>query len=150
MASNQRRSSPPYPQATSSKSDTPPHRSSRWPAENTTDPFTAAGQDAASSDKASQDTRRVETAQRGQTAAGNPGKRKKKRNRRPRNRRPSFLAPEGSELGPATGPIPDVTSAPNVAAHRSEPEPPLPFYKLKRDLSSTSLESEALLDHRCV
>lgn len=68
-------------------------------------------------------------------------KSKKNRNRRRRNRRPSFIAPD------EPGPI--VTELPGSLA-RTNPEQlqeRVPYYR-GRTSSDTSLESEALLDHR--
>lgn len=81
-----------------------------------------------------------------QEQEGNRKKPKKKknrnRNRRRRDRHPSFLGPEDSDSHP-------------VAAEGAEPDSDRherpPFYRSRRrSLSSTSLESEALLDHRFV
>ena len=103
----------------------------------------------------SQEGRSDATAQSGD-GSKKQTKRKKHRNRRRRNRRPSFLAPasddaaaiateehdqqgEGEQTGRQTGgesAMPSATLQP-------------PLYKLPgRNLSNTSLESEALLDHR--
>ncbi|KAH8695966.1 putative cora family metal ion transporter [Talaromyces proteolyticus] len=74
--------------------------------------------------------------------ATTPAKKKKRtRNRKRRNRRQSFLASE------SPGPI--VTELPSELA-RTEPsqlQERVPFYR-GRNLSNSSLESEALLDHR--
>jgi magnesium transporter len=79
-------------------------------------------------------------------AVSDGGKKKKKnRHRKRRNRRQSFLAPEGSG-----GPVPEVTNRSSEHISRASPEQHpnhAPFYR-GRNLSSTSLESEALLDHR--
>lgn len=84
-----------------------------------------------------------------------PAKRKKNRNnRKRRHRRQSFLTAEESEsqsqqFEPATAPAADsVAKAQPVANDQSKSRARLPFYGLGRDLSDTSLESEALLDHR--
>lgn len=147
MASNPKRPPPPSPQATSNKSGAQSHRSSRRPAAST-NPSDDRG--ATVSETASQDTHQVATEQEGQAATNKPAKRKKNRNRRRRNRRQSFLAPEDSQLEAATAPAPDATAVSNLATDRPKPEAAEPFYKLGRALSSTSLESEALLDHRYV
>lgn len=70
-----------------------------------------------------------------------PKPKKKNRNRKRRNRRQSFIASEDS------GPI-----APELLGGRTRTNPDqiqerTPFYR-GRNLSNTSLESEALLDHR--
>ena len=76
-------------------------------------------------------------------------KRKKNRNRKRRNRHQSFIPPdrERSEDSPR----------PNVGAGDDSMEADRPtsrdtqsFFKLGHNLSNTSLESEALLDHRYV
>ena len=84
-----------------------------------------------------------------------PAKRKKNRNnRKRRHRRQSFLTAEESEspsqqFKPATAPAADtVAKAQSAANDQSKSRARLPFYGLGRDLSDTSLESEALLDHR--
>lgn len=84
-----------------------------------------------------------------------PTKRKKNRNnRKRRHRRQSFLTAEESEsqsqqFKPATAPAADsVAKAQSAANDPSKSRARLPFYGLGRDLSDTSLESEALLDHR--
>ena len=111
--------------------------------------------------------------------ASKPTKRKKNRNRKRRHRRQSFLAPEDGEeeeeerpLDPATGQGSDAvtnvnsgdqqqqqqqqqqrTASTNSSAKGKSSKPRRerqPFFGLGRDLSSTSLESAALLDHRCV
>lgn len=84
-----------------------------------------------------------------------PTKRKKNRNnRKRRHRRHSFLTAEESEsqsqqFKSATAPAAEsVAKAQSAANDQSESRARLPFYGLGRDLSDTSLESEALLDHR--
>lgn len=86
-----------------------------------------------------------------------PAKRKKNRNnRKRRHRRQSFLAAEESEsqqLKPATAPAADSVASvaqASAANDQSKSRARLPFYGLGRNLSDTSLESEALLDHRYV
>ncbi|KAL4783621.1 hypothetical protein BJX76DRAFT_348405 [Aspergillus varians] len=74
-------------------------------------------------------------------------KRKRNRNRKHRNRRPSFLAPEDSQPNlPAT--VPEAAPLDTMAENQMRARDSTPFYKLRGDLSNTSLESEALLDHR--
>lgn len=79
-------------------------------------------------------------------------KRKKPRHRKRRHRRQSFLG--GAEDPHPAAPhasIPDAGEDISMMADQAKPQASLPFYKLgSRDLSSTSLESEALLDHRYV
>ncbi|PYH97284.1 cora-domain-containing protein [Aspergillus ellipticus CBS 707.79] len=75
-------------------------------------------------------------------------KRRKPRHRKRRNRRQSFIAAEESLPGAAHASVPDAENIATVAADQIKPQATLPFYKLGRDLSTTSLESEALLDHR--
>ena len=85
-----------------------------------------------------------------------PSKRRKNRNRKRRHRRESFLAPEESHSPApvsATAPAADAVASASVGAadqSKSKSRARLPFYQLGRDLSDTSLESEALLDHRYV
>ncbi|EAU29838.1 conserved hypothetical protein [Aspergillus terreus NIH2624] len=74
-------------------------------------------------------------------------KRKKKRQRKRHNRRPSFLSAEDPESGAPRRPS-IAEPGDMMAASQTKSQSALPFYKLGRDLSSTSLESEALLDHR--
>ncbi|KAH1498037.1 hypothetical protein LV164_002857 [Aspergillus fumigatus] len=75
----------------------------------------------------------------------NKPKRRKNRHRKRRNRRQSFLAPEESHnAAAASGADADAM----IAGDQPYSRPALPFYNLGRDLSSTSLESEVLLDHR--
>jgi magnesium transporter len=76
-------------------------------------------------------------------------KRKKKRQRKRHNRRPSFLSAEDPESGAPRRPS-IAEPGDMMAASQTKSQSALPFYKLGRDLSSTSLESEALLDHRYV
>lgn len=79
-------------------------------------------------------------------------KRKKNRNRKRRNRQESFLttpAKEDSHDRPASG------SGSGVARNSMDNDRPTSkdapsFFKLGRNLSNTSLESDALLDHRYV
>lgn len=107
--------------------------------------------------------------------ASKPAKRKKNRNRKRRHRRQSFLAPEDGEeeeerpLDPATAQGSDAVTNVNSGDQQQQQQETstastssakgkssksrrerLPFFGLGRDLSSTSLESAALLDHRCV
>lgn len=78
---------------------------------------------------------------------GKPAKRKKNRHRRRRHRRQSFISTEDPHAGPPTTPRPEVENM-ALMADQTKSRGALPFYKLGRDLSDTSLESEALLDHR--
>ncbi|KAA8652333.1 hypothetical protein EYZ11_012169 [Aspergillus tanneri] len=77
-----------------------------------------------------------------------PPRRKKNRHRKRRNRRPSFLGVEEPHPVPAPTSVPEAEGFATMEPDQTKPRPALPFYKLGRDLSSTSLESEALLDHR--
>ncbi|KAL1967836.1 hypothetical protein VTN77DRAFT_2525 [Rasamsonia byssochlamydoides] len=70
-------------------------------------------------------------------------KKKKNRHRRRRNRRPSFIAADEDHPGTIMA---DRTSDRGSSAQELPRERP-PFYR-GRNLSTTSLESEALLDHR--
>ncbi|GFF51263.1 putative metal ion transporter C17A12.14 [Aspergillus udagawae] len=85
-----------------------------------------------------------DTASEGRPATNKP-KRRKNRHRKRRNRRQSFLAPEESHTATA---VSGAEAEAMIAGDQPHSPPPLPFYNLGRDLSSTSLESEALLDHR--
>jgi magnesium transporter len=72
------------------------------------------------------------------------GKKKKNRHRKRRNRRQSFLAPDDSDHpGPMITDRTPELQRPTQDQCQDHP----PFYR-GRNLSNTSLESEALLDHR--
>ncbi|RAL02237.1 cora-domain-containing protein [Aspergillus ibericus CBS 121593] len=76
-------------------------------------------------------------------------KRKKPRHRKRRHRRQSFLGgAEDPHPAASHASIPDAENSGMMAEDQTKPQAALPFYKLGRGLSSTSLESEALLDHR--
>ena len=84
-------------------------------------------------------------------AAGKPSKsskRKKNRNRKRRNRHQSFIPPSREE----SHDIPGETSDAGGVKDSMEADRPTSrdksFFKLGRNLSNTSLESDALLDHR--
>lgn len=77
-------------------------------------------------------------------------KRKKNRNRKRRNRQESFLTPAKEEThrpasGSGTGGVRD-----SMEGDRPTSKDNSSFFKLGRNLSNTSLESDALLDHRYV
>ncbi len=74
-------------------------------------------------------------------------KRKKHRNRKHRNRRPSFLAPEDSQPN-APPTVSETAPMDTLAENETQARSPPPFYKFGANISNTSLESEALLDHR--
>ncbi|KAL4997713.1 hypothetical protein BDV10DRAFT_168785 [Aspergillus recurvatus] len=74
-------------------------------------------------------------------------KRKKNRNRKRRNRRPSFLAPEDSQPN-APPTIPESEALNTMAENQARARGSTPFYNSGGNLSNTSLESDALLDHR--
>lgn len=76
-------------------------------------------------------------------------KRKRNRNRKHRNRRPSFLAPEDSQPN-APPTVPETAPMDTLAENETQTQSPPPFYRLGANTSNTSLESEALLDHRYV
>lgn len=85
-------------------------------------------------------------------AAGKPSKsskRKKNRNRKRRNRHQSFISPSQEEPHDSPG---ENSDAGGVRDHPMEADRPTSrdksFFKLGRNLSNTSLESDALLDHR--
>ncbi|EED21832.1 CorA family metal ion transporter, putative [Talaromyces stipitatus ATCC 10500] len=75
----------------------------------------------------------------GNSSAAKP--KKKNRNRKRRNRRQSFIASEDS------GPIVSELSGGLVRTNPDQIQERAPFYR-GRNISNTSLESEALLDHR--
>ncbi|EKV05040.1 CorA family metal ion transporter, putative [Penicillium digitatum PHI26] len=84
-------------------------------------------------------------------AAGKPSKsskRKKNRNRKRRNRHQSFIPPSGEESQDS----PKETSDAGGVRDSMDADRPTSkdksFFKLGRNLSNTSLESDALLDHR--
>uniref|UniRef100_A0A093XQE4 Putative metal ion transporter C27B12.12c n=1 Tax=Talaromyces marneffei PM1 TaxID=1077442 RepID=A0A093XQE4_TALMA len=79
------------------------------------------------------------TEQQQQPAATKP--KKKNRNRKRRNRRQSFIASEDS------GPIASELSGGLARPNPDQIQDRVPFYR-GRNLSNTSLESDALLDHR--
>ncbi|KAJ5805989.1 uncharacterized protein N7503_003591 [Penicillium pulvis] len=74
---------------------------------------------------------------------------RKNRRRRPKNRKQSFLtsAPETSHDRPGTSPAADGARE-LMEGDRPTSKDGQSFFKLGRNLSNTSLESEALLDHR--
>lgn len=74
---------------------------------------------------------------------------RKNRRRRPKNRKQSFLAsaPETSHERPGTSPAADGARE-LMEGDRPTSKDGQSFFKLGRNLSNTSLESEALLDHR--
>lgn len=88
------------------------------------------------------------------SGAGKPSKsskRKKNRNRKRRNRHQSFLTPSREEAhdsaeehSGASGGVRDSMEADRPAPRDTS------FFKLGSNLSNTSLESDALLDHRYV
>jgi magnesium transporter len=85
-----------------------------------------------------------DTASEGRPATNKP-KRRKNRHRKRRNRRQSFITPEESHNAAA---VSGADAEAMISGDQAHSRPALPFYNLGRDLSSTSLESEALLDHR--
>lgn len=94
--------------------------------------------------------RRQATPSESTVTAGKSSKKKKNRHRKRRNRRQSFLGPEESPSVVAPASVPETEGLAPMATDQTKSRAALPFYKLGRDLSSTSLESEALLDHRYV
>ncbi|KAL2802419.1 hypothetical protein BJX63DRAFT_115008 [Aspergillus granulosus] len=83
----------------------------------------------------------------GSRLGSNKPKRKRNRHRKRRNRRQSFLAAEGSQSN-APPTVPEEETLNVMAGNQTRRRGSTPFYKLGGDLSNTSLESEALLDHR--
>lgn len=92
--------------------------------------------------------RRQDTPTESTVTAGKSSKKKKNRHRKRRNRRQSFIGPEESPSVVAPASVPEAEGLAPMATDQTKSRAALPFYKLGRDLSSTSLESEALLDHR--
>lgn len=79
-----------------------------------------------------------------------PAKRKKHKNRKRRNRRQSFLVTDEPAM-----PRPGTSSGERAGGGAHEGQvankaSPGTYYRLGQNLSDTSLESEALLDHRYV
>ncbi|KAL4925928.1 magnesium transporter CorA family protein [Aspergillus undulatus] len=81
------------------------------------------------------------------TSTSGKKKRKKNRNRKHRNRTSSFIAPEDSQLN-APPTVPESETLDTMAGNQARTRGAAPFYKVGGNLSNTSLESEALLDHR--
>lgn len=81
--------------------------------------------------------------------ASKAGKRRKNRHRKRRNRHQSFITPgpEGSH-DRSEGPSGTGGARESMGADRPTSKDNPSFFNLGRDLSSTSLESDALLDHR--
>jgi magnesium transporter len=86
------------------------------------------------------------------SAPGKPSKsskKKKNRNRKRRNRHQSFLTPDQENPHDLSA---DSTAAGGVRDSMEADRPPSrdnpSYFKLGRNLSNTSLESDALLDHR--
>jgi magnesium transporter len=73
---------------------------------------------------------------------GTPKKKRKNRHRRRRNRRQSFLAADEDN------PAPVKADRPSELGPSTQERPQRPVFYRGRNLSNTSLESEALLDHR--
>lgn len=84
--------------------------------------------------------------------AGKPSKsskRKKNRNRKRRNRQESFLTPAPEEAHDRSGTVSGTGGArESMEDDRPMSEDNQSYFTLRRKLSSTSLESDALLDHR--
>lgn len=84
--------------------------------------------------------------------AGKPSKsskRKKNRNRKRRNRHQSFIPPDTEE--PHDSPEQNTGAGDDsMEADRPTSQDNASFFNLARNLSNTSLESDALLDHRYV
>lgn len=76
-------------------------------------------------------------------------KRRRNRNKKRRNRRPSFLVSEDSQAN-APPTIPETETLNTMAEDSARARASAPFYKVGSNLSNTSMESEALLDHRYV
>ncbi|KAJ5509045.1 hypothetical protein N7527_011188 [Penicillium freii] len=84
-------------------------------------------------------------------AAGKPSKsskRKKNRNRKRRNRHQSFIPPSQEEPHDSPGETSDAGGVRDSMEADRPTSRDKSFFKLGRNLSNTSLESDALLDHR--
>lgn len=84
-------------------------------------------------------------------AAGKPSKsskRKKNRNRKRRNRHPSFIPPSREESHDSPVEISDAEGVRDSMEAGRPTSRDKSFFQLGRNLSNTSLESDALLDHR--
>lgn len=88
----------------------------------------------------------------GATKPSKPPKRKKNRHRKRRNRHQSFLPPGREDPHERSGTAAGAGGAArdSTAGDRPRSKDNSSFYKLGRDLSSTSLDSDVLLDHRYV
>lgn len=150
MAARQERQSPRSPRIMSPNSDTQVHDSGSRSAKSNTDRTTAEARDQSFSETTTQEIGADATASESRPATGKAARRKRNRNRRRRNRRHSFLTAEDSHFGSPTVSTPDAAASTNLGDDQPKVEVARPLYKLGRDLSSTSLESEALLDHRYV
>lgn len=83
--------------------------------------------------------------------AGKPSKsskRKKNRNRKRRNRHQSFIPPSQEESHDSPGETSDAGGVRDPMEADRPTSRDKSFFKLRRNLSNTSLESDALLDHR--
>jgi magnesium transporter len=84
--------------------------------------------------------------------AGKPSKsskRKKNRNRKRRNRQESFLTPAPEEAHDISGTVSGTGGArESMEDDRPTSKDNQSYFTLRRKLSSTSIESDALLDHR--
>lgn len=75
-------------------------------------------------------------------------KRKKNRQRKRRNRRQSFLVPANEESRDGPGTASGAGDGNQMESDRPTSRENPQFYKFGSNLSATSLESDALLDHR--
>lgn len=85
-------------------------------------------------------------------SAGKPSKsskRRKNRNRKRRNRQESFLTPGPEEAHDRSGTVSGTGGArESMEGDRPTSKDNQSYFTLRRTLSSTSIESDALLDHR--
>ncbi|KAL4807033.1 hypothetical protein BDV18DRAFT_111786 [Aspergillus unguis] len=86
------------------------------------------------------------------TSSSKKPKRRKNRNKKRKNRRPSFLASEDSQANANSNAPPTIPESEalmdSMAENQTRARGTAPFYQAGENLSNTSLESEALLDHR--
>lgn len=115
-----------------------------------TDRTTGEGRDQSFSETTTQETGAGVTAPEGRPATGKAARKKRNRNRKRRNRRHSFLTAEESDFVPPAVSTPDAAAVADLVDDLPKTDVAKPLYKLGRNLSNTSLESEALLDHRYV
>ncbi|KAJ5730304.1 uncharacterized protein N7483_004812 [Penicillium malachiteum] len=109
-------------------------------------PMGGAGQDQVS---ATSTGARLQTPAPDEAVGKSKTNRRKNRRRRPRNRKQSFLPPTAETSHETAGPSTVADGArESMDVDRPTSKDGPSFFKLGRNLSNTSLESDALLDHR--